>query len=131
MIALLYAEFNLTRLFITKKFYFSSQTNDNILLREKIYIPVQGKVKVKIKSSLSLNTKLHAMKTHWGGAIALRILDLGTRSCVAASFPSRFIPSTHCTGGWAGRRTGLDAVEKKKFQAAPRNRTPESLSSNP
>jgi hypothetical protein len=36
------------------------------------------KVKEKVKLSLYL-TKHHAMKAYWGGGIAPRILDLGTR----------------------------------------------------
>jgi hypothetical protein len=38
----------------------------------------------------------------------------------SASRPGRFItgeraPCTHCIGGWAGPRAGLDDVEKRKF----------------
>jgi len=36
------------------------------------------KGKVKVKLSLRL-TKYHAMKAYWGGGIASRILDPGTR----------------------------------------------------
>jgi hypothetical protein len=44
------------------------------------HIPCVGKVKVKVKVKLSqCLTKHHAMKTYWGGGIAPRIPDLGTR----------------------------------------------------
>jgi hypothetical protein len=42
----------------------------------------------------------------------------------SASHPGRFTPGkralgTHWIGGWVGPRTGLDAVEQRKFLAVP------------
>jgi hypothetical protein len=48
-------------------------------------VSVKVKVKVKVKLSLCL-IKHHAMKTYWGGGIATRILDLGTRWRWVVSF---------------------------------------------
>jgi hypothetical protein len=38
-----------------------------------------NKVHIKVKLSLGFITQHHAMKACWGGGIALRILDMGTR----------------------------------------------------
>jgi hypothetical protein len=53
------------------------------------------------------------------GCIDPHFLNLGT-SWRAASHPGRFTPrqrapGTHWIGGWVDPRSGLDAVEKRKF----------------
>jgi hypothetical protein len=55
------------------------------------------------------------MKTYGGVEIQLHHLDLGTRW--KYRFISREVPPppNRWRGGWAGRRAGLDAVEKRKI----------------
>jgi hypothetical protein len=62
------------------------------------------------------------MNTYWGMDVQIHIfynsaLVGGERS---ASRPCRLIPEerapgTHCIGGWAGPRFGLDDVENRRF----------------
>jgi hypothetical protein len=66
------------------------------------------------------------MKMYWvNGGITPRILNLGIRWWWVVSFTSRPLyprgeaPGAHCLGGWVGRRSGLDAVAKKKSIIAP------------
>jgi hypothetical protein len=65
--------------------------------------------------------KHHANRGYWGSrVIAPRIVDLGTRWGWSALRPGLFIPrerapGSQWIGGWLGRRTGLDVVEKRKI----------------
>jgi hypothetical protein len=55
-------------------------------------------------------------------------LDEGERS---ASRPGERIPGTHCTGGWAGLRAGLDTEGRGKIRCPAGDRTPIARSSSP
>jgi hypothetical protein len=78
-------------------------------------------------------TKHHAVKMFWGGGIAPRILDFGTRrrwvvsSTARPLYPWGRALGTHWIGGWVGTRAVLDAVEKRKTHSPRREsnlRTP-------
>jgi hypothetical protein len=72
-------------------------------------VNVKGKGRVV---RVFFSTEYHAMKAYWGsGGISPRILDLGTRWRVVASFtPREGAHVTDSIGGWVGPRIGLDAV---------------------
>jgi hypothetical protein len=47
-----------------------------------------------------------------------------------APSPAKEPPATNLIGGWAGRRGGLDAVNKRKSLSSAWNQTPIPLPSN-
>jgi hypothetical protein len=66
-------------------------------------------------------------------SVALLILSSALDGVVISATPSRYNrgkgPGTHCTGGWLGRRTGLDGCGEEKMSCARRFLNPEP--SNP
>jgi hypothetical protein len=90
---------------------------------------------VKVKLSLCLLTKHHAMKACWGGWMyssthsLASALDGGEWSFSRHGrfTPRERDPGTHWIGGWVGPRAVLDAVVKRKILNSRResnSRTP-------
>jgi hypothetical protein len=48
----------------------------------------------------------------------------GQRHAPAALYPREKTPGTHCTGGWVGRRAGLDAEARGKILCLCRGSNP-------
>jgi hypothetical protein len=46
------------------------------------------------------------------------------RHAPVALYPGERTPGTHCTGGWVGRRAGLDTEARGKMFCLCRGRTP-------
>jgi hypothetical protein len=79
---------------------------------QKIKISLRVRVKVKVP-------RIRLEGPEGGRGIALLFLNLGARrgwvvSTTPRPFYPRERPGTHCTGGWMGRRAGIDSCEKSR-----------------
>jgi hypothetical protein len=100
-----------------------------------VWCLLKHSVKVNLKMSLCLSSR--PLRRIGDGGIAPRILDLGTRRRGMISFTPRPLnrrgkrPWYQLDRISVGSTAGLNAMEKRKFPAPARNRTPEPRSSSP